>query len=122
MATGDLSDKQETELGLVKMHAYAVLDVFESKTGHRLLKVKNPWRKVVWRGKFSKSDTDNWTSKLLQELPVDSEETKSGVDEGLFWIDYNSVCLHFRGLFLNWNPGINTKALILCFKNLILAI
>ena len=44
-------------------HAYAVLDVVEA-CGRRLVKLKNPWSHVRWKGDFSPGDERNWTPEL----------------------------------------------------------
>jgi len=41
--------------GIMTGHAYGVLDVFEIKTQnktHRLLRVRNPWGEMEWKGKW----------------------------------------------------------------------
>jgi calpain-7 len=45
--TRDLTEDQAEALGLVTGHAYAVLDVLQTKNGTRLLQMKNPWASKV---------------------------------------------------------------------------
>jgi hypothetical protein len=28
------------------------------------------------------------------------------IDNGLFWIDFGSVCRHFHAIYFNWNPDL----------------
>ena len=69
------------------------------------MQVKNPWRKKRWKGPFSANDTTSWTPQLREKLNFDPSIAISS-DDGMFWIDYDSVRRHFRGLFLNWNPDL----------------
>lgn len=43
----DITEEQAEALGLVTGHAYAVLDVIQTKDGTRLLQLKNPWASKV---------------------------------------------------------------------------
>lgn len=56
LATGPLSDAEAERAGLVPSHAYALLDMREVK-GERLVKLKNPWSHLRWRGNYSPLDT-----------------------------------------------------------------
>eukprot|EP00164_Ancoracysta_twista_P004776 GFYU01006468.1.p1 GENE.GFYU01006468.1~~GFYU01006468.1.p1 ORF type:complete len:978 (+),score=227.75 GFYU01006468.1:88-3021(+) len=88
--------------GLVPNHAYAVLDMKEA-FGHRLLQVKNPWSRQRWNGKFSDVDTASWTPELQQALQYDFS-LQSHIDNGIFWIDWDSVVQNFRSASVSWNP------------------
>jgi len=59
----DFDEAEEERSGLVCKHAYAVLDVVEA-CGRRLVKLKNPWSHVRWKGDFSPGDERNWTPEL----------------------------------------------------------
>ena len=48
VATGPMSDAQEERAGLVKTHAYAVLNIVDVK-GIKLLQLKNPWSHKRWK-------------------------------------------------------------------------
>ena len=48
VATGPMSDAEEERAGLVKTHAYAVLNIVEVK-GIKLLQLKNPWSHKRWK-------------------------------------------------------------------------
>ncbi|KAF9427135.1 calpain 7 [Podila epigama] len=101
IATGHLPDEEADRLGLVPTHAYAVLDLREVQ-GLRLLKVKNPWSHKRWKGPFSHLDADHWTAELKAELGF-NQLTALKNDDGIFWIDYESVCTAFDTIHINWN-------------------
>lgn len=104
VATGELSDLDADRTGLVPSHAYAVLDV-RKVNGERLLQLKNPWSHLRWRGNYSELDVKHWTQDLKETLNYDPESA-SGFDNGVFWIDYDSICRFFDVFYLNWNPGL----------------
>ncbi|KAF9356997.1 calpain 7 [Mortierella sp. NVP85] len=102
IATGFMDDEMAEEKGLVPTHAYAVLDIREVN-GLRLLQVKNPWSRKRWKGRFSHLDAENWTEELKTELGYDQSAALKH-DDGIFWIDYDSVCDEFDTIHINWNP------------------
>lgn len=104
VATGELSDADADRTGLVPSHAYAVLDVKLAKDV-KLLKLKNPWSHLRWRGNYSELDIGHWTPKLRSLLHYDPDSAAQ-YDNGVFWIDYNSILKFFDVLYLSWNPGL----------------
>jgi len=58
-----------------------------------------------WRGNYSELDTKHWTRDLKETLNYDPESA-SVFDNGVFWIDYDSICRFFDVFYLNWNPGL----------------
>ena len=46
--------KRYAQMGLVTSHAYSVLDVVEAEGGVRLIKLRNPWARFVWKGQWSR--------------------------------------------------------------------
>lgn len=91
LGTPALSAEEETALGLVSEHDYAVMDLKE-ELGDRLLLVKNPWRNsVVWKGVGSSASVKA-TDKIT----------------GMFWISFEDVVQNFDSLYLNWNPALFT--------------
>ncbi|KAG0229724.1 calpain 7 [Mortierella sp. GBA43] len=102
IATGFMDEESAEEKGLVPTHAYAVLDMREVE-GLRLMQVKNPWSRKRWKGKFSHLDAENWTPELLGKLEYDQSAALEK-DDGIFWIDYESVCNEFDTIHINWNP------------------
>lgn len=102
VATGDLSEAQAERSGLVPTHAYAVLDV-RLVQGKRLVQLKNPWSHVRWRGNYSELDTAHWTPELRKALDYDPNSAQM-FDNGVFWIDYESILRFYDVFYLNWNP------------------
>jgi len=108
IGTPEMCEEDELRYGLVSNHAYAVLDVREV-LGLRMLKLKNPWSHSRWRGAYSAEDTESWTSQLREELKFDQVYgtlDSPGHDDGVFWIDYISLCRRFSFLFMNWKPRL----------------
>lgn len=104
VATGELSDADAERSGLVATHAYAVLDV-RTVNGVRLLKLKNPWSHLRWRGNYSELDIHHWTPELQALLHYDPHSAAQ-FDNGVFWIDYDSVLKFFDVVYMNWNPEL----------------
>ncbi|ORY05511.1 cysteine proteinase [Basidiobolus meristosporus CBS 931.73] len=111
IATGELDEIEADELGLVPTHAYAVLDVREVD-GLRLLQVKNPWSHMRWKGDFGCLDEENWSMQLKNTLGYDPIEARSK-DDGIFWINFESVCKYFDSIHMNWNPELFTYRYVL---------
>ncbi|KAF4325315.1 hypothetical protein BBO99_00000418 [Phytophthora kernoviae] len=129
MSTGDISKQEAKSIGLVPMHVYAVLNVYELASSEltseasddgkktRLLQVKNPWRKLGWKGPYSRHDKTRWEGAIGDELRTyqrqfyaasenESVEADAQLDDGLFWIDFESVKQYFESLYMNWNPEL----------------
>jgi len=102
LATGELSDAVADRAGLVSTHAYAVLDVREVE-GVKLVKLKNPWSHLRWRGNWSELDTKNWTQVFREKLGYNPEDAVN-FDNGVFWIDYKSLQHYYDVLYMNWDP------------------
>ncbi|EGD79039.1 hypothetical protein PTSG_02007 [Salpingoeca rosetta] len=102
MATGNMSEADAERAGLVASHAYAVLDMRDVR-GLRLVKLKNPWRHLRWKGRFSPHDTKSWTPALRKALQYDVEHAQEN-DDGEFWMDWQSVAHFFELIYMNWNP------------------
>ncbi|RKF81679.1 Calpain-like protease palB [Golovinomyces cichoracearum] len=107
LGTGQLTHSEEVEFGLVGKHDYAVLDLKEINS-KRLLLIKNPWSNgIVWQGTSRTSpELPNHVSEEYNDdsqgtLPESSKQTT-----GKFWMDIESVTLHFEHIYLSWNPGL----------------
>ncbi|KAJ3134094.1 calpain 7 [Physocladia obscura] len=79
LATIDMDNEKATLIGLVPTHAYA--------------------------GQFSHLDDKNWTPQLKAALNFDQLGAMQH-DDGIFWIDFNSVMQYFESIHVNWNPAL----------------
>ncbi|CAB3402529.1 unnamed protein product [Caenorhabditis bovis] len=104
LATGRMTQEECDRAGLVETHAYAVLDM-RCVDNIRLFQLKNPWKHLRWKGKYSDRDKANWTSKLRIALNYNPEEAEKN-DDGIFWIDYDSVINFFDVFYVNWNSEL----------------
>lgn len=104
VATGNLPEDVAERAGLVPTHAYALLDIREVM-GKRLFLLKNPWSQVRWKGNYSEHDTVNWTRALREALKYDPRNAQM-FDNGVFWIDYDSLLHFFDVIYLNWNTSL----------------
>ena len=109
IATGDdYSESEYTSLGLVPAHAYAVLDLQVVVVGGKRVRfalIKNPWSNVSWKGKYSRFDAESWTPQLARALNYDVKAARSR-DNGVFWIDYESLLGAYSRIHMSWNPGL----------------
>ncbi|XP_071502226.1 calpain-7-like [Diadema antillarum] len=104
VATGVMPESEADRAGLVPTHAYAMLDIREIK-GKKLFQLKNPWSHLRWKGRFSEADTKNWTPELQKALNFDPKNAQE-FDNGVFWIDLESMCHFFDVIYMNWNPSL----------------
>jgi len=109
ISTGDLSELEEASSGLVGGHAYAVLDVVEGGDGLKLLKVKNPWGRKGWKGRFSPEDDSSARNPSFMRSiggSYSSSERDNHRVGGIFWIEFGDAMVFFDNLSLNWNPKL----------------
>ena len=79
------------QMGLIGLHAYAILDVQEvtTPTGPaRLIKMRNPWGNREWTGDWS-DESPLWTPALKQQLGY----TKA--NDGTFWMSFEDFSTYF---------------------------
>jgi calpain-7 len=50
-------------------------------------------------------DTERWNPELMQALNYNPSSAMQ-FDDGIFWIDFDSVCSNFVSIHLNWNPEL----------------
>ncbi|KAH7729908.1 calpain 7 [Aphelenchoides avenae] len=103
-----MEQSEQDRTGLVDAHAYAVLDLRKitvADQNKRLLLVKNPWTHLRWKGRFSEKDLGSWTPELRKALDYNPEDAQQ-FDDGVFWIDYESVCAFFDVIYVNWDPAL----------------
>lgn len=97
LGTGNLSQREQAEAGLIAKHDYAVLDLKEEE-GRRVVLVKNPW-----------SDGSVWKGALIDPQPDKARsENAKRLQPGTFWMDFDGIFQYFENLYLNWNPGLFT--------------
>ena len=74
--------------GISEQHAYSIMDAVEAK-GHRLVKLRNPWGRKEWDGKWSDGSKE-WTAEWMQLL-----KHQFGND-GVFWISYEDLLKKYQ--------------------------
>ncbi|KAJ9642618.1 hypothetical protein H2204_002266 [Knufia peltigerae] len=93
-ATGFYSNWLDTSVvsrereGISEGHAYSIMDAREVK-GERLLKLRNPWGKKEWTGKWSDGSSE-WDAAWMALL-----DHKFGND-GVFWISYDDLLKKYQ--------------------------
>lgn len=88
-----------------KPHFEAIENNAKTLQGVKLVQLKNPWSHLRWRGNYSELDTVHWTSELQETLSYDPSMAAQ-VDNGVFWIDYNSILHFFDVFYVNWDPTL----------------
>lgn len=82
------------EMGLVTLHAYAVIDarIVTSKRGkENILQIRNPWGSQEWQGDWSDS-SNLWTPQLKKDLGW------SNSDDGTFWMAFDDFASYFSSV------------------------
>jgi hypothetical protein len=82
------------EMGLVSLHAYAVIDAQEVEARHgseRILMIRNPWGQQEWTGDWS-DNSSKWTPELKAQLNWESS------DDGRFWMSIEDFCHYFSNV------------------------
>jgi len=81
--------------GLVIDHAYALLKAVEVKDKkdniRKLMKLRNPWGRFEWNGKWS-DKSDEWTPELKKTLGW------SDADDGIFWIEFSDALNYYESV------------------------
>ena len=83
---GNYADSDRKDI--VAAHAYSILEAREIK-GERLLKLRNPWGKMEWRGAWS-DGSEQWTPEWMELL-----NHRFG-DDGIFWISYKDLLKKYQ--------------------------
>jgi hypothetical protein len=86
------SDTDKTDKGVVKGHAYSILDVRELE-GHRLLQMRNPWGSGEWKGRWS-DNSGEWTPRYKKILGWED------ADDGKFWISFEDFVRNYRTVYV----------------------
>ena len=60
--------------GLLKAHAYCIIDAKETQAGKKLIKIRNVWQSATpWEGEYSEG-SELMTEDLMDELDIDFQE------------------------------------------------
>eukprot|EP00007_Cunea_sp_BSH-02190019_P009468 CAMPEP_0174235338 /NCGR_PEP_ID=MMETSP0417-20130205/4814_1 /TAXON_ID=242541 /ORGANISM="Mayorella sp, Strain BSH-02190019" /LENGTH=879 /DNA_ID=CAMNT_0015313829 /DNA_START=69 /DNA_END=2708 /DNA_ORIENTATION=- len=90
--SGVVSSEAEIDgVGLYCGHAYAVIDAKIVNGRTRLIRLRNPWGKKEWKGKWSDKSSD-WTPALRAEL------SHEDADDGAFWMEFGDYLRYFTKL------------------------
>ena len=85
---------QISDVGLVSLHAYAIIDAQEVKGKRgveRLLNIRNPWGATEWTGDWSDSSA-LWTPDIKKKLGWEAK------DDGSFWMCLEDFKHYFSGV------------------------
>jgi calpain-15 len=83
-----------SEVGLITLHAYAIIDAQEIKTKRgveRLLNIRNPWGGTEWTGDWS-DHSPLWTPEIKKKL------NWQDIDDGSFWMSFEDFSHYFSGI------------------------
>ena len=82
---GGHSSEDYAKVGLEPNHAYSILDVrsLEVEGSLWLIRLRNPWGKCAWHGKWSDSDLVWERNSYLKEVL-----NHRGGEEGIFWMHF----------------------------------
>ena len=87
----DALEAEMRSLGLQTRHAYGVLDVVQFQ-GEPLVKLRNPNGVALWKGPWSRSDTERWTAEAVAFLKPQND------DQGVFWLRVEDLVNYFAEL------------------------
>jgi len=100
------------DMGIISGHAYSLNDVFEisdelreeERKSHRLLRIRNPWGRGEWKGKWSddSEEIERFEAKIntyIGELAED-EQFELGANDGTFLINFASFRDIYNRLFV----------------------
>lgn len=83
----NLNSKSHEECGLVRSHAYTLINTYNIKKDF-ILKIRNPWGCKEWNGDWSDSSS-LWTKEITKILLKESKE------DGIFYISINDFINYF---------------------------
>jgi len=85
---GQMSGTYGERRGIQEKHAYSIMEAREID-GQRLLKLRNPWGRTEWTGRWS-DGSEEWTPDWMHKL-----NHKFG-DDGVFWISYKDLLRNYQ--------------------------
>ncbi|XP_076024108.1 calpain-3b isoform X2 [Genypterus blacodes] len=91
--------ESRTDLGLVRGHAYSIIgleecDVKEKDTKIRLIRLRNPWGVVLWKGAWSASSKE-WSNISVADKDNLKKQT---VEASEFWMSFDDFKKNFTKL------------------------
>jgi calpain-15 len=88
--------EEKRDDGIVAGHAYALMRVVEHEN-ICLVRLRNPWGKFEWTGKWSDKDTATWNAhpSLMNEV---GWSTNKDTDDGGFWMSFEDFNKTFNML------------------------
>ncbi|KAL4452901.1 hypothetical protein ABPG74_002466 [Tetrahymena malaccensis] len=87
------------EMGLVSSHAYSLLGAYtlEDAQKTKIIKLRNPWGKDKWKGRFSRKDDKFWESVDKQwKKKIGYQKSKD--DEGIIFMHFDDFFQQFADL------------------------
>ncbi|KAK2765382.1 cysteine protease [Arachnomyces sp. PD_36] len=100
--TGEMTEQEETGLGLVSKHDFAILDMKEVY-GRRQMLIKNPWASGEVRADIGQFRNVSHSDPTPSQS---SNSEDSQLSPGTSWVDYDHFFQNFENLYLNWNPSL----------------
>jgi len=88
--------EEEFDGGIVRGHAYSVMDVREHHD-LRFLKLRNPWGMKEWKGRWA-DDSPEW-----DDLPADAPDwmvNYTPEDDGIFWMLFEDFIRYFNTVYV----------------------
>ncbi|XP_039249670.1 calpain-9-like isoform X2 [Styela clava] len=80
--------------GLIMGHAYSITGVEKLQNGTKLVRIRNPWGQVEWKGAWS-DDSSSW--KSISESERKKLEVDFG-DDGEFWMSFDDFSRNYTKL------------------------
>lgn len=97
--TNDAGEK----MGLVKGHAFSILDVQEVSTTVlpgsetlRMIKCRNPWGTGEWKGRWS-DNAEQWSAYPHVKSQLISKD-EAGVDDGIYWMQWEDFIQYWTSV------------------------
>uniref|UniRef100_A0A3Q2YPX0 Calpain-3 n=1 Tax=Hippocampus comes TaxID=109280 RepID=A0A3Q2YPX0_HIPCM len=88
--------QSKTELGLVRGHAYSIIALEEvaKDSKMRLIRLRNPWGRVLWKGPWS-ANSKEWSTISIADR---NNLKKQTVEESEFWMSFDDFKRNYTKL------------------------
>jgi hypothetical protein len=90
---GSDAEDAASRFGIVAGHAYSILAVRRVDANH-LLRLRNPWGRFEWTGRWSDGDTTRWTRRMKRKCGFVPK------DDGSFWMCWEDFTQQFEDLYI----------------------